>query len=501
MRVMLVYSNRARILEPVPPIGLSYVATATRRAGHEVRFVDLMVSKGHVGELNRALADFKPDVVGISVRNIDNVVPQRLSWQLGEVDAMIEAVRHGSRARVVLGGPAISILRANALERFAADFAVVGEGEIVFPALLSAIEAGKSFAEIDGLCYRQDDKVVFNQPARQAKFGASGMGDWINWRAYERAGGTWAVHTKRGCPLHCIFCNYSAMEGHALRRRSATDIVDEIEHVQRTVGPRTFEFTDSTFNIPPDHAVEICEEIIRRGVKANFSAVGMNPLGMTEQLLPLMKRAGFISILISPDAANESMLENLQKGFTMEHVRRSVKLARESGIRTTWFFLLGGPGETRETVEETVSFVEQHLQWKKSMTIFMTGIRVFAGTALAEQARNEGLLPANADLIEPTFYFSPQVGEQWVLDRINRAIAKCPAIAHGAEESGSPYERFFFGALHWLGVAPPYWRFLSTFLSIPPLPALRARRTGVFASRRELFAIRDEHLLAHVEPD
>ena len=327
------------------------------------------------------------------------------------------------------------------------------------------------------------------------------MGDWINWRAYERAGGTWAVHTKRGCPLHCIFCNYSAMEGHALRRRSASDIVDEIEHVQRTVGPRTFEFTDSTFNIPPEHAVEICEEIIRRGVKANFSAVGMNPLGMTEELLPLMKRAGFISILISPDAANETMLKNLHKGFTMEHVRRSVKLARESGIRTTWFFLLGGPGETQETVEETVSFVEEHLQWKKSMTIFMTGIRIFSGTALAEIAQKEGLLSADADLVRPTFYFSPQVSEQWVLDRINRAIAKCPAIAHGAEESGSPYERFFYGALHWLGAAPPYWRFLSTFLSIPPLPALRARRTGVSASRRDLFASRDGRSLAHVEPD
>ncbi len=498
MRVMLVYSNRTRILEPVPPIGLSYVATATRRAGHEVRFVDLMVSRGHVEELHRALAEFKPDVVGISVRNIDNVVPQRISWQLGEVGSLIETVRQESSARVVLGGPAISILKANALERFPADFAVVGEGEIVFPELLSAIENGKGYAEIDGLCYREGDEIVFNEPERQAGFGSSGMGDWINWRAYERAGGTWAIHTKRGCPLHCIFCNYSAMEGHALRRREPGDIVDEIEHVQRTVGPRTFEFTDSTFNIPPEHAVEICEEILRRGVKANFSAVGMNPLGMTEELLALMKRVGFISILISPDAANEKMLTNLKKGFTMEHVRRSERLARESGIRTTWFFLLGGPGETQETVEETVSFVEEHLHWKKCMTIFMTGIRVFPGTALAAHARGQGLLPDDCDLVQPTFYFSPEVDEQWVLDRINRAIARCPAIAHGAEESGSPVERVFYGALHWLGVAPPYWRFLSTFLSIPPLPALRARRTGVVAGHRELYTGRCRDFLKNV---
>jgi len=482
MRVMLVYSNRSRILEPVPPIGLSYIATATRRAGHEVRFVDLMVSRNYEVELQRALADFQPDVVGISVRNIDNVVPQRLAWHLGEVAPMIETVRKAGRAHVVLGGPAISILKGAALERFDADFAVVGEGEVAFPRLLAALEAGTGWTGIDGLCHRDGGSVVLNAPVRQETFGASGMEQWIDWLAYERAGGTWAVHTKRGCPMHCVFCNYPAMEGHRLRRRSAVDVVDEIEHVQRTVGPRTFEFTDSTFNIPAGHAIGICEEIIRRGLKVKLSAVGMNPLGMTEELLPLMKRAGFISILISPDAANEAMLKNLDKGFTLEHVRKSARLARESGIPVTWFFLLGGPGETRETAEETIAFVETNLTWKRCMTIFMTGIRILPGTPLSQSAAAQPFIPAGSDLAGPVFYFSPGVSEQWILDRINRAIAKCPAIAHGAEESGSDYERMFYRALHFLGAAPPYWRFLSTFLSIPPLPALRARQTGVRAA-------------------
>ena len=93
MRVMLVYSNRARILEPTPPIGLSYIATATERAGHEVKFVDLMMSRDPEGDMRRALTEFKPDVVGISIRNIDNVVPQRLSCHLGEIGAMIATIR------------------------------------------------------------------------------------------------------------------------------------------------------------------------------------------------------------------------------------------------------------------------------------------------------------------------------------------------------------------------------------------------------------------------
>ena len=491
MRVMLVYSNRARILEPTPPIGLSYIATATERAGHEVKFVDLMMSRDPEGDMRRALTEFKPDVVGISIRNIDNVVPQRLSCHLGEIGAMIATIRELSKAKIVLGGPAVSILKSSSLERFDADFAISGEGETSFPQLLGALEYGESLLPIAGLSYREGNQLRYNEAMRHSKFSSSGMENWVRWKSYERGGGTWAIHTKRGCPMHCIYCNYPGMEGHELRRRSVTDTVDEIEHIQNTVGPRTFEFTDSTFNIPSSHAVEICKEVIRRKLKVRLSAVGMNPLGMTEELLELMPKAGFISMVITPDSASATMLKNLQKGFTMNHVIRAAELARKSKIRSTWFFLLGGPGETETTVEETVSFVEQHLNWNRCLTIFMTGIRILPGTDLAKHAVKEGLLSPDSDLVESTFYFSPQLSEQWVLNRINQAIGRCPTIVHGAEENGSGAERFFNGALHWLGVAPPYWRFLPTFLSIPPLPYLRAKSTGVNVTKKSLYVSGD----------
>src|ERR1051325_1152201 len=150
MRVMLVYSNRARMLEPPPPIGLSYVATATRRAGHEVRFVDLMISRDPHRELIRELKNFQPEVVGISVRNIDNVIAQRTLWHLGDVREIIERVRAESRAKIVLGGPAASILGATALKQFDADFVIVGEGEIAFPQLLTAIAGEHDYANHKG---------------------------------------------------------------------------------------------------------------------------------------------------------------------------------------------------------------------------------------------------------------------------------------------------------------------------------------------------------------
>ena len=479
LRVLLVYSNRARILEPAPPIGLAYVATATRAAGHDVRFCDLMVARDPRAELRRALDRFKPDVVGISVRNIDTIVAQRVTRHLDELDALLAAVRAHGEARIVLGGPATSILGPRTLERLDADFAIVGEGEVAFPELLSAIAGGRGFQGIGGLCYRDGGRIEAIPPVRQEAFGSSRMEDWIDWRAYERAGGTWAIHTKRGCPMQCLYCSYPVIEGRRLRRRSAAEVVDEIEHVAATVGPRTFEFTDSTFNVPESHARGICEEVLRRKLRVNLSAVGINPLSVSEDLFALMRRAGFISLVISPDSASPAMLRNLRKGFTVEQVRNTARWARASGISCAWFFLFGGPGETNATAEETVSFVEENLAWKRFLTVMLTGVRILPGTDLAECAASSGYIPADRDLSDPMFYFSEDLDEAWLLARIDRAIARCPTIVHGAEENGSIAERWFNHALHGLGAAPPYHRFLPMFLRLPPVSALRARATHV----------------------
>jgi len=482
---MLVYSNRARIMEPAPPIGLSYVATATRRAGHEVRFVDLMMSRDPQADLRAALREFQPQVVGFSIRNIDNIIAQNVSWHFVEMRQFLAVVRECSKAHIVLGGPAASILGANVLKNLDADFAIIGEGEIAFPELLRALEGAGNYASIKGLCYRENGEVRSVAPERQETFGSSGMENWIQWRPYERAGGTWAVHTKRGCPLSCLYCNYPVMEGHQSRSRTAADVVDEIEHVMATVRPRTFEFTDSTFNVPESHALGICEEIIRRKLRVNLSAVSINPRTISPKLFSVMKRAGFCSLVITPDSASETMLKNLHKGFGVAEVRRAAELARDAGIQCTWFFLLGGPGETKETVEETVSFVEKHLNSPKFLVIFLTGMRLLPGTPLTQKALAESYLPASRDLCEPTFYFSPGLDEEWVIHRINHAIARCPTIVHGAEQNGSAVERLFYRSLYWLGFAPPYYRFLSNFLRIPPLPTLRARSTSVHASSQK----------------
>lgn len=476
VRVLLVYGNASRDLLPAPPIGLAYVATATRQAGHEVKFLDLVGSARPVEELKAAVADTAPDVVGLSVRNIDNVVRQRVAWHLDESRALTAAARAASPARIVVGGPAVSILGPSILRFVDADFAVVGEGEETFPRLLAALGSGAPATAIPGVHGRDGAAGPAPGPARLPRFGASGLEQWVDWRTYERIGATWPVQTKRGCGLACSYCAYPEVEGRLARRRAPAEVVEEIVRVHRRVRPRTFEVVDSTFNLPTGHAEALCEALAARRLPIHLTAMGVNPLGASGRLFTLMRHAGFNSMMITPESASEAILRRLRKGFGVGEVERAATLARESGMTSMWFFMLGGPGETRQTVEETISFVERRLDWPGCVAIFMTGIRVLPGTALANEAASDGTIAADRDLAEPTFYLSRAVDEDWILSRINQAIGRCPGIVHAAEEGRSRYERVVQQALQALGVAPPFWRFLPRLLRVPPVPALRRRR-------------------------
>lgn len=476
MRVLLVYANPARELVPAPPIGLAYVASATRRAGHDVHVLDLVASDRPDADLRAELGRIAPDVVGFSIRNIDNVVRQRSAWHLAHAARMAAVARGAGAARIVLGGPAVSVLGPAVFRRVDGDFAVVGEGEDAFPRLLSALASGEPPAGLPGVYSRDGRHGAVAPAARLSGFGASGLEHWIDWRAYERLGATWPIQTKRGCALTCTYCAYPAVEGNTVRRRSPADVVDEIERVRSRVNPRTFEFVDSTFNVPTAHAEALCEEIGRRRRPVQLTAMGVNPLGVSPRLFPLMRRAGFNAMMITPEAASDTILATLRKGFRVDRVRETARLARDCGMASMWFFMLGGPGETRETVEETVSFVERHLDWPRAVTVFMTGIRVLPGTALVRDAVRDGALADGADLTAPTFYVSPTVDEDWMLGRINQAIGRCAGIVHAAEQGTSTYERIAGRILSSLGIAPPYWRFLPLLLRVPPVPTLRRRQ-------------------------
>lgn len=488
MRVLLVYTNQCREVVPAPPIGLSYVASATREAGHAVELLDLAFAIDIETALSDAIARVRPQIVGLSIRNIDNVVLQRSESARDELRAQIRLIRaqaldsNGQPVPLVLGGPAVSILGERALDFFGVDFAIVGEGEESFPDLLRALEDGATLEHVGGLCWRKAGETARCNPMRLLRgFGGSGMENWVDWRPYQAGGGTFSLQTKRGCPLRCSYCSYPQIEGRKIRPRPPSEVVDEIERViaeARHWGlprPPTFEFVDSTFNVPASHAMAVCEEIIRRGVKASFTTMGLNPRDVPPELLPLMKRAGFNSVMVTPEAACQTMLDNYAKGFTMAEVENTLAQVKASGLSSMWFFMLGAPGETMATCAETIAFARDRLVGRRFLSVIFLGIRVHPDTTLARQAVASGYLPPDVDLADTVYYLSPQIDEAAVVESINAAIVRNPCIVHAAEGGDSPDQQAIHRTLAQLDVAPPYWRFMPVFLRQPQTHFMRSR--------------------------
>lgn len=478
MRVLLINANRARELLAVPPVGLAYVAEAAREAGHEVEVLDLMTSGRPERAVTEAVARSQPRVVGVSVRNLDNVAHQDLTFYLDEVSTLIERLRAATAAPIVLGGAAVSVLGGRVLNHLGADYAVVGEGEDAFVDLLRVIEKGGDPAAVPNLCFRTAAGIAETPRAPCRVLGPSGLERWVRWGPYGRFGATWPVQTKRGCPLGCRYCAYHAVEGRRSRRRDPREVVDEIERVARTVGPRAFEIVDSAFNVPLDAALAVCEEIARRGLGVQLTTASVNPGMVSAELLALMRRAGFNSLMLSPDAASEVTLDALGKGFGVAEVSRAAALVRESGLRSGWFFMLGGPGETTATADETMRFVERELAWPRCLVIVTSGIRVLPGTDLARLAVDQGVLAPDDDLVRPRFYFSPEVEEALLLQRVDRTIARNPGVVHTAEQGRSLLSDVRDLSLYLAGLAPPYWRFFPELLRSWPMRQLRARSAG-----------------------
>lgn len=475
MRTVLVYHNPSREMLPAPPVGLGYVASATADAGHAVRFLDLSRRRDPAGTLAAELRREPAEVVAFSVRNLDNTIRQRLESHLHLHDELIAAARRAG-AKSVVGGPAVTLLGASSLDVLAADHAVLGEGEEAFPALLAALAAGREPRDVPGIVWRDAQGTPRATPARRlARFGASGLERWIDWAPYRRAGFTWPIQGKRGCGLGCVYCSYPALEGRQHRFREPGEIVDEIERVARVARPRAFEIVDSTFNVPVEPALELCRELRRRKVRVDLTAMGVNPLGIPEELFPEMEAAGFNSVMITPESASERMLANLGKGFGRDAVERAAERIRRSRLSCAWFFLLGGPGETEETVEETLDFIERRLDWERCLAIVFTGIRLQPGTALAAAETDAGRVGVGEDYSQPLFYLSPEVREEWILRRIDETIGRRSNVVHAAEGTASPWQKTLERALCACGVAPPFWRFVPRYLALPPIRFLRRR--------------------------
>ncbi|OHD64156.1 MAG: hypothetical protein A2176_00760 [Spirochaetes bacterium RBG_13_51_14] len=434
-KVLLINTNTEKNPYPVPPLGLCLIAAALENE-YDVRVYDGAFDGGE--NLIRTVSDFRPDYVGVSIRNIDDMdILNPTNYIEPILNSFIRPIREATAAPVILGGSAFSIFPEYFMKYYGADFGVFGEGEEAFRLLLRCLESSGDPSTLPGIYARGSTGCTI--PAMNAdltNLPFSEIDLKIDYAPY-RARGSYPVQTKRGCIHRCIYCTYNCIEGFRYRTRPPARIADELEQAAGRLGHAAFEFVDSTFNDPAGHAEAVCREIARRKIKARLRTMGINPCNATAELFELMLAAGFAQIDCTPDTASPRMLLNLRKNFTVAELRETARLVRAFDNPTMWFFIFGGPGETEDTIRETFDFIDASISGKDM--IHMTfGLRIYPGTDLHQRALDDGVLGAGDSLIETRFYISKELGRESLFRLIEDASSVRPNCVPVTESNPSP---------------------------------------------------------------
>ncbi|WP_243303037.1 B12-binding domain-containing radical SAM protein [Geothrix oryzisoli] len=415
MRILLIAANTERISMVALPYGLGLVAAALRQAGHTVAFLDLL-DAGELGAaIHQAIRESAPEVIGLSIRNIDDQNRQEPHFLLEKAREVVTACRAASQAPIVLGGPGYSIFPRETLAYLAADYGIRGDGEAAFPALLERLRAGRDPRDVPGVQVAGDrgattcaavtdlDRFPLWDDALERPADRESPEFWV------------PVQSRRGCPNDCSYCSTARIQGRAYRCRSPRQVADAVAALARR-GYRRFYFVDNSFNLPEAQALALC-----RGLRPLAPAVQwrciLYPQGVGEELVRAMAASGCVEASLGFESGSPAILKEMNKRFAPDEVRRISDLLAAHGIRRMGFLLLGGPGETRETVEESLAFARSLRLDGLRVTV---GIRIYPGTALARRAVREGVLADEADLLFPRFYLAPGL-DPWLQARVAAA--------------------------------------------------------------------------------
>jgi len=403
----------------IGPIGLDYIAASADKAGIDVEAVDI----GLADQPEKALKDYfstrEPELIGLSFRNADDCFWPSADWFVPGLKDTVDTIRTMTNAPIVIGGVGFSIFAKSIVEYTGADFGVLGDGEPAITELYHQLKAAKSFEDVPGLVWRENENIRSNPPSWPNSISLGTSRNFIDNQSYFKHGGQCGLETKRGCNRPCIYCADPLSKGTMPRLRNTSEVADEVESLL-SQGIDVLHLCDSEFNIPRNHAYAVCEEFNRRslGDKVRWYAY-LSPTPFDADLAKAMAQAGCVGIDFTGDSGSEFMLRTYRQQHSREDLAAAVKLCRLNKIAVMIDLLLGGPGETTRTVRETIEFIKQIGPDCAGAAL---GIRVYPGTAMEQIVAQEIRHPKNSgirrkykgpiNLLKPTFYISKALGEQ-----------------------------------------------------------------------------------------
>ncbi len=416
------------------PLGLSYLSSALKKAGHQVAVYDADCNKESRGmdytrlpekyhiylkelknpenpiikEISRTLARYQPDIVGVTV-----MTPKAAS--AFTIASM--AKKYNKDCSVVFGGPHATLKADEILKNTRdVDCVVRGEGEVALVELANTVQRkNNDFRVIRGLSYRQDDKIVHNSagdfiddldclpfPDRETFLGQDTY-------TSEDMG---LLMGSRGCPYSCSYCA-TQIWTRKVRYRSLANILEEIQYVHRRFGARQFTFKDDSFTVNRKRVLEFCNRVIDMDIKINWDCNTRVDL-VDSELLKAMKRAGCNSIKVGIESGSERILRLMDKGITLERTQHAARLFREAGIHWTAYFMMGIPTETKEDVRKTLDLLYTIRPSFASIGVY----EPFPGTKLFDVGVERGLV--NREMSYEDFF--TRIPSDYYLKDINRRV-------------------------------------------------------------------------------
>jgi radical SAM superfamily enzyme YgiQ (UPF0313 family) len=369
---------------PFALLGLGYLAAVLEKAGYQVDVIDCQVSGISLEEYKVEIEKRKPDIVGVT--------SSTLTYKSG--NKLIKAAREILPNCITLaGGPHVTFWDDHALEECPElDMVIRREGEATLLEVVQRIEAKQSLKDVLGITYRGlDGKIVRNgdrpyiQDLDSLPFPARHLWPMDKFNQYEDV---LYLAMTRGCVYWCEFCCTVRMHGRAYRMRSAKNVVDELEFLNKTYGKTKFTFCDDAFTVDNGLVEELCSEINKRGLKIEWNC-GSRVDMVTKELLLKMKEAGCVSFWCGLESGTQQMLDAMRKGITPELTTKVLGWVREVGLKPTPNVILGFPGETKKSAWETIKFVEKVAP---DAVGFYNVATPFPGTPLYDQVKANGWL-------------------------------------------------------------------------------------------------------------
>ena len=429
MRILLV--NPSYPFEEFPRllVTLPYVASALRAEGHEVEILDLLLARTTPDKIERRMARFRPQLVGITSVTLNHHIAEGIANVVRKCDGAVP---------IVMGGPHVSFeIDGSFRDLPALDFIGIGEGEHTMVELARSIEGRMDLRDVRGLALREpgtgkivrtaprpleDDLDTLPDPAR----------DLVPLARYLAFDSHASVVTSRGCPYSCIFCSAPAWTGRSVRYRTPSLCVDEIETLS-TLGFTEITIEDDLFTLYRKHFLAVCGEMVRRntGIRWNaFSRVDT----ISPEIVETMAKAGCQAICFGVESGNQEILDLVKKKSNLHLVKEAMRMTQDAGISALASFIIGLPGETEETLRRTVEFADELHQEFGSLYGFHI-LAPFPGTEVRERAGDYGLEILNSDW--------KQYDANHVVTRTSGAdVGAIQSVADAYEETIERYVRY-----------------------------------------------------------